>query len=205
MDPVFNSCSPRIERTLLLNMLEGRRIERPDLFEPVRKPLSVRREVMPKLANVHPRPVNDFIRIGVDVPVKRSDEHVIEFVLRQSIFELGAVDEAADADQVAVKSHLFVESSPCGRDQHLVGTRVTATRIRPESSRMVLALGATLKEYLSPLIENEHGECPMQKAVLVRRKFLYAAHGLVIFIDEHQILRHRLIHGWFGYLVCVTD
>lgn len=94
----------------------------------------------------------------MNLTVIPSYKDVVVLVLNEPVIQIRPIDERKNIFQPAIKSHLLLKSSMSCFDRLLAGPRMTATRIRVQTSGMILAEGSALEQHASVRIKNEDGK-----------------------------------------------
>ena len=135
-------------------------------------------------------PGANLCRVRSGRSIKVADENVVELVLDQPRDRIsGAVNEAERPLQRGVNSQLLTKPAAGLRFDNLVATRVAAARVRPQPAKVILGVGPALQKHLPPAVKDEYGKRPVQAAaVLVCGELGAGADGVVVLIDEHEIV-----------------
>jgi endonuclease III len=64
---------------------------------------------------------------------------------------------------------------------------MAATGVGPKTCAVVLARGASLQEQSALVVEEEHAERAMQRALLMRAQFAHGADRFIALVHKHHL------------------
>src|SRR4030095_13121947 len=154
------------------------------LFEPhrvlLRTPAHINHDVVEGL----PPPSMHFFRVRAWLPIEFSNQHMIDFVLDDAAVQGGFVDEREDWLQRAIEPHLFSKTPMSRREHRFTRQGMTATRVRPQAARVILARGASLQKETARPIEDEDRKGAMTQTLAVRAHPLLGANLAVVPVHQ---------------------
>lgn len=162
--------------------------------------------------SIHPARLRHLQRVGRQCPAPPPDDDVIELMLDESAAQLSPVHEIADHREIATDDPQFIaQPAPSSVLHRLSRTRMTAARVRPQPTRVILPRRAPLQQDSTAVIEQHDGHGAMQAPIAMRVELRRDAHDGVVLVDQHDDLvsvavpverrrGHRLTVG-FGVMV----
>ena len=112
-----------------------------------------------------------------------------KFVLDQPrILVLSTVSHLCTFSQRNPNPKLLFKPAPRGDCGRLLRPGVSAAGIRPARREVVFAVGPTLQQQTTLSIKDQDREGPVESSVAVRIQFTRSSEGLIILIDEDDLL-----------------
>lgn len=143
-------------------------------------------------------PGADFVRRRRRISFVRTHEHVIQFVLDQSGQNGRSIEEREGFLQThRTHPHFFLETAARGVFGSLSRTRVRASGVGPESSRVVFVRGSLLNQETPGAVEGKDGDGTVERTGPVRFVLVGPADFAVVDVDQQHV-RHGIAIGARG-------
>lgn len=158
--------------------------------EPVGEATGVTQQLVAEGGERDPFPVGDLRRVRPRAPVPAAQEDVVVLVLHQPAADVRPIDHAERALDGTAEPELLHQAAPGRILGPLPRTGMAAARVGPEPAGVVLALGPALEEELVPVVQDEHGERPVQAAGPVGRQLPCRPDGPIGGVHQDHALGH---------------